>query len=156
MKSAFDKVEVKYQLVPPHTHRWNTVECAIRTLKNYLITGLCMCDTRYSAREWDRLIKQFQLTLNLLRSLRRHPSMSIYASVWRNFSFNTKSLAPPGTIVWIHNKPQKRGTWGVHGTDAWYIGPSMNYKFYNFYVLATGGTIIVDKVDFSRNKYIFQ
>ena len=36
MKSAFNEAEVKYQLVPPHVHRRNAAERAIRTFKNHL------------------------------------------------------------------------------------------------------------------------
>ena len=82
MKAAFDKAEVKYQLAPPHIYRRDISERAIRTFKNYLITGIYLCDTRYSAREWDRLIPQTQLKLSLLHSSRRHPSMFAYTSVW--------------------------------------------------------------------------
>ena len=56
MKDAFTKAEVKYQLVTPHIHRHNAAEWAIRTAKNHLITGLCLYDTRYPAKEWDQLI----------------------------------------------------------------------------------------------------
>ena len=58
MNDAFAKANVKYQLVPPHVHRRNAAERVIRIGKNHLITGLCLCDTRYPAKEWDRLIPQ--------------------------------------------------------------------------------------------------
>ena len=51
MKKAFNGVEVKYQLVRPHVHICNATERAICTIKNHSITGLCICDTRYPARE---------------------------------------------------------------------------------------------------------
>ena len=56
MEQAFNIAEVKYQLVPPHVHRCNAEERASCTFKNYLITGLCICDTIFTVKEWDRLI----------------------------------------------------------------------------------------------------
>ena len=47
LKEAFKAENVKYQLVTSHIHRRNTAECAIRTYKNCLITGLCLCDTKF-------------------------------------------------------------------------------------------------------------
>ena len=68
MKAAFEKAEVEYPLVPPHTHIHNTAEHAISTFKNHFITGLYLCDTWHPAREWNRLILHAQPTLNLLGS----------------------------------------------------------------------------------------
>ena len=34
-------VDVNFQLVPPHVHRRNAAERAIRTFKNHFIAGLC-------------------------------------------------------------------------------------------------------------------
>ena len=36
--------KIDYQLVPPHIHRRNPAEHAIRTLKNHFIAGLCSTD----------------------------------------------------------------------------------------------------------------
>lgn len=128
----------------------------IRTFKNHLITGLCMCNTWYSSQEWVRLIPHAQLTLNLLRSSRCHLSMSTYTSVWKNLDFNARSVAPPGTKVSIHDKLQKRGTYGVHGINAWCIGPNMNhYRCYTWYVPVTGGTRFADTVKFSPSASTF-
>ena len=44
-------------------------------------------------------------------------------------------MAPPGTQVIIHNKSAVRGSWDFHGTEGWYIGPSLEHyrcvKCYN-------------------------
>jgi len=42
------KEEVEYQLVPPHVHRCNAAERAIRTFKNHFIAGLCSLDNAFS------------------------------------------------------------------------------------------------------------
>ena len=149
MKQAFNIAEVKYQLVPPHVHRRNAAERAIRTFKNHLITGLCLCDTNFPAKEWDRLIPQATITLNLLRSSRRNPSLSAYAATFGNFDFNATPLAPPGTRTIVHLKSKKRKSWSVHGIDAWYIGPSMDhYRCFKCYIPETGAERDADTVEF--------
>ena len=115
MKQAFDAAQVKYQLVPPHLHRRNAAERAIRTFKNHLIAGLCTCDTRFPASYWDKLLPQAVITLNLLRSSRRNPSLSAYAAIHGQFDFNATPLAPPGTKVIVYRS--KRKTFGTHGLD---------------------------------------
>ena len=69
LKLAIIKKNAKYELVPPHQHRRNAAEKAIRTLKNHLLSGLATCDNQFPIHEWDRLLpQQCELTLNLLRN----------------------------------------------------------------------------------------
>jgi hypothetical protein len=42
-----DQFKLEYQLVPPHTHRRNTAEWAIRTFKNHFIAGLCSANNDF-------------------------------------------------------------------------------------------------------------
>ena len=67
------------------------------------------------------------LTLNLLRSARVNPNLSAYAYLFGEFDFNKTPLAPPGTKVLSHNKPDKRASWAYNGETGWYIGPSMEH-----------------------------
>ena len=149
MKQAFNIVEVKYQLVPSHVHRRNVAERAIRTLKYRLMTGLCICDTNFPVKERDRLIPQATITINILRSSRRNPSLSAYTVTYGNIDFNATSLAPPGTRNIVHLKPNKRKSWSVHGIDAWYIGPSMDhYQFFKCFIPETGTECDANTVEF--------
>ena len=68
LKLAIIKKNAKYELVPPHQHRRNAAEKAIRTLKNHLLSGLATCDNQFPIHEWDCLLPQCELTLNLLRN----------------------------------------------------------------------------------------
>ena len=70
LKKAFLKNKVNFELIPPHMHRRNAAERAIRTFKNHFLAGLATCDPRFPLAEWDRLLNQAQLTLNLLRQSR--------------------------------------------------------------------------------------
>jgi hypothetical protein len=57
---------------------------------------------------WDNLVKQANITLNLLRASCLNPKLSAYAQLHGSFDFNRTPLAPPGTKVVIHVKPDKR------------------------------------------------
>ena len=57
-------------------------------------------------------------------------------------------MAPPGTRVVVHEKPENRGTWAPHGVDAWYIGPAMeHYRCYTTYVWSTQAERVSDTVE---------
>ena len=106
---------MSFQLVPPHIHRRNAAERAIRTFKNHFIAGLASTDKLFPLHLWDRLVPQAEITLNLLRNSRLHPHLSAYSHLFGQFDFNQTPLAPPGTKVLIHEKPRQRPTWAPHG-----------------------------------------
>jgi len=105
-----NKNEVEFQLVPPDQHRRNTAECAIHTFKNNLLTSLATCIPSLPIKEWDRIIDQYGLTLNLLRNSRVDPNLSAWAYLFDNHNFNKVSLVPPVTKVLVHNKLSNRKT----------------------------------------------
>jgi hypothetical protein len=149
MKLAFRKHNVAFQLVPPHSHRRNAAERAIRTFKNHLCAGIATCDENFPSQEWDRLLPQATITLNLLRSSRIHPSISAHAAIHGIFDFNTTPLAPPGTRIVVHENSNNRTSFGTHATDGWYIGPALDhYRCYHCYIPSTASTRNADTVDF--------
>jgi hypothetical protein len=96
---------IDFQLVPPHVHRRNAAERAIRTFKNHFIAGLCSTDKDFPLHLWDRLLPQALISLNLLRGSRINPRLSAYAQLHGDFDYNRTPLAPPGTRVFVHEKP---------------------------------------------------
>ena len=44
LKNFIAHEQMQYQLTPPHFHRCNAAERAIRTFKNHFISGLCSVD----------------------------------------------------------------------------------------------------------------
>jgi hypothetical protein len=79
LKNFFTVNDIAYQLVPPHCHRRNAVERAIRTFKEHFVTGLSSVDPSFTMHLWDRLLSQAEITLNLLRTSRLHPQLSAAA-----------------------------------------------------------------------------
>ena len=148
MKSALN-AEGSYQLAPPRNHRQNAAERAIRTFKNHFIAGLASLPPKFPIAQWDLLLHQAELTLNLLRTSRVNPSLSAYAYLFGSFDFNKTPMAPPGTQVVIHEKPKQRTSWGYHGLDAWYTGPSLeHYRCIKCYVPSTRKQRVTDTAAF--------
>ena len=79
------KNDTKFQPDPPNTHRLNLAERAIQTYENHFKAGLASVNPNFPLSEWDRLIEQCNITLNLLRSARSNPKLSayIYIYIWR-------------------------------------------------------------------------
>ena len=68
LKKAILKYKVNYELTPPHIHRINAAVRAIRTFKYRFLDELSTVDPTFSVTEWDCLLPQAELTLNLLQS----------------------------------------------------------------------------------------
>jgi hypothetical protein len=76
LKNFFTVNDIAYQLVPPHCHRRNAAERAIRTFKEHFVAGIYSVDPSLPMHLWDRLLPQAEITLNLLRKSRLHPQLS--------------------------------------------------------------------------------
>jgi hypothetical protein len=118
---------ITYQLAPPHIQRRNNAERAIQTFKNHVIAGLCSVYPTFPLKLWDKLLPQAIITLSLLRKSRVNPRMSAYAQLNGHFDFNRIPVAPPGTRIIAHEKPDKRASWDPHGLDGYYLGPALDH-----------------------------
>ena len=103
LRKVFLKNKVDFQLVPPRIHRQNAAERTIRTFKNPFLAGLASCDPGFPLSEWDRLIPQAVLTINLLHPARLNLKLSAHTYFFGNFDFNRSPLAPPGTRAVVHD-----------------------------------------------------
>jgi hypothetical protein len=109
-------------------------------VKKKFCSGLATCDPKFPLTEWDLLMPQADITLNLLRSSRRQPNLSAYACLNGNFDFNQSPLTPPDTRVVVHITPAQRPNMGPHGVDGWYVGPSIeHYRCHKCYIPSTFG-----------------
>ena len=149
LQTALSNAEVNFQLVPPHNHRTNFAERAIQTWKHHFKAGLASVDPNFPLSEWDRLIDQCNITLNLLRSSRSNPKLSAWAYLFGNFDFNTTPLAPPGTRIVAHIKANNRGSWELNGEKGWYVGRAKDhYRCVECYFPSTRSTRPCDTVTF--------
>ena len=82
---------------------------------------------------WDDMLPQAQDTLNMLRTWRINNISSEYEILEGTFDYNKTPLAPPGTKAIVYDDPTNCITWGVHGSDRWYVGPAMqHFRCYKF------------------------
>ena len=95
LRNVFEKDNISFQLFPPKTHRSNSAERAIHTYKNYLKAGLASLDPAFPIKEWDRLITQANIKLNLLRAARSNPNLLAQAYIQGQFDYNKTPLVPP-------------------------------------------------------------
>lgn len=152
LKRSIRTKGIDFQLVPPHNHRRNAAERAIQTFKNHFVTCLCTADKHFPLHLWDRILPQAIMTLNLLRTSRLNPRLSAEEHLYGTFNFNRTPLAPLGTKVVVHEKPNQRRSWATHGIDGWYIGHAPDhYRCYQVYVPATNGERFTDTVEFFPN-----
>jgi hypothetical protein len=108
LKHLFTANDVEYQLLPPHCHRRNAGERAIRTFKEHFVAGLSSVDPTFPLHLWDRLLPQAEITLNLLQTSRLHPQLSAAAHFHGLVDYNKTDFAPPGCKIIAHEKPVKR------------------------------------------------
>jgi hypothetical protein len=113
--SCFTENDIEYQRVPPHYHRRNAAERAIRTFKENFAAGLASADLDFTFNLWDCLLPQAQMTLNLLRTSRQHPQLSDAAHYHGMIDYNKTSFSAPGNKIVAHEKPSQRRTWAPHG-----------------------------------------
>ena len=149
LKTTMEKLDVEFQLVPPHIHRRNAAEHAIQSFKHHFLAILATCDPRFPISEWDRLLDQAETTLNLLRNSRINPKLSSFAYLFGNFDFNATPIAPPGTKIQVQIKSGVRGSWSFHSEDGWYVGRSPHhYRCVTCYIPSTHRERIADTVTF--------
>ena len=76
---------------------------------------------------WCRLTTQCDTTLNMLRPCCQNSLLLAHEALEGSFSFNATPMAPLGTEVLVHIKPNRRSTWGYHASKAWYLSHSTNH-----------------------------
>ena len=106
-------------------HRRNTAEMDIGKFKDNFISGLCAKDPDFLKQNWDRLLEQEEITLNLLRTSGLNPRLLAYMHLKSEFNFNRTPMDPLVPKTLVHNKPQNRSIWYPQGHKGWYIIPSM-------------------------------
>jgi hypothetical protein len=140
--------------VPPHCHRRNASERAIRTFKEHFVAGLSSVDPTFPLHLWDRLLPQAEITLNLLQTSRLHPQLSAAAHFHGLVDYNKTAFALSGCKIIAHEKPGKRHTWAPHGQHGYSLGPAMHhYQCQNIYISSTASERIVDTLEFFPHNY---
>jgi hypothetical protein len=84
-----------------------------------------------------------------MRQSKFNPKVSAYAQLYGHYDFNQAPMAPPGTRVVAHEKPNQRASWDPHGVDGCYLGPAPDhYRCYRVHINKTKSDRIVNTVEF--------
>ena len=106
-------------------------------------------DKAFFLYQWDQLLEEAVITLNLLRPARLNPNLSAYAYLFGMFNYAATPLAPPGIKCQIHEKLNQRKSWAHHSVDGFYLGPAMqHYCCFKVFVTKTNAQRISDAVEF--------
>ncbi len=155
MRDTIEK-ECKLELVPPGCHRRNVAEVAIKTFKAHFIAILAGLPSSFPIRLWCELLPQAELTLNILRPSHARPQVSAHTYLYGQFDFDRTPLAPIGSEMQCHEKPNNRGTWAEHSVDGWFLASSLDhYRGFICYIKATRARRVCDTVQF-MHKHITQ
>jgi hypothetical protein len=127
IKKFLTKNQCKLLLVEPHNHCVNAAERAIQTFKDHFVSVLATTDSNFPLQLWDRLAPQAKNTLNMLCLSCINPNMLVYEAVHCPYDWNQFPLMPPGCKAVIYKSPEACTLWGSWGTNAWYVGSSLDH-----------------------------
>jgi len=113
-------------------------------------------DNSFPINQWDELLPQTILTLNLLQQSNVAPNISAWAYHHGSFDYNCMPLAPMGCAVQFHIKPGRQKTFGEHSEDGFYLKTSEeHYRTHMVFCKKTQVKRLTDTV-FFKHKYITQ
>jgi hypothetical protein len=112
LKEAIRENKCRVELTLADQHRQNAAKRAIQTFKGHFISVLAGVAESFPINQWDELLPQTILTLNLLHQLNVAPNISAYAYHHGTFDYNQMPIAPMGCSVQFHIKPNRRKTFG--------------------------------------------
>jgi hypothetical protein len=91
------------------------------------------------------LTNQTDFTLNMLWPCCQIPALLALEALEGSYSFDATPMAPLGTKVLAHHKPNQRSSWGFQALNVWYISPSLqHYWCIKIIIRNTGGERIMD------------
>ena len=94
--------------------------------------------------------------MNLLRRSRKNTKLSAYSYLFGPYDYKKNAMVPPGTKVIVHKKPSNRLSWGYHGVEGWYVGPTLDhYRCLKRNIPKMHSTIIADIVAFIPTNILF-
>lgn len=146
LETFLRKEGITIQYVPPHNHRANHAERAIRDVKNYMLAMLAGAHGDFPMELWDELLPQLSLVLNVLRPFLPNPAISAYEGAHgHKYDFLAHPIAPCGTQVVIHESPAARPSWAKHGVAGFYLGPApRHYRCFRTFAVPTRSVRISD------------
>jgi hypothetical protein len=151
LKKYLTSTSVDFQLVPPHNHRRNAAERAIRTWKNHFIAILAATNDGFPLYLWDMLRKPISpSTSSVVRASIPNSRLTPKSTVSLT---TTTPLAPPGTRAFAHEAKDTCRSWAAHTSEGWYVGPALDsYRCFTIWMDHTRRTRLVERVTWFPTK----
>jgi hypothetical protein len=91
---------------------------------SFFISALSGVPNSFPINQWEELLPQTVLTLNMLRQSNVAPNILAWAYHNGSFDYNRMPIAPMGCEVKFHIKPARRKSFGEHSEDGFYLRTS--------------------------------
>jgi hypothetical protein len=118
VKDFIDATHTRLQYTPPNIYCTNPAKWAIQTWKNHVLTGMVGLPKSFPIAKWCRLTTQSDITLNIICPCCQNPLLSACKALHGLLFFNATPMAPVGTEVFVHMKPERQCTWEYHASKA--------------------------------------
>ncbi len=106
----------------------NSAKRAIRTWKKHLLAGIAGLPKSFLiGTNWCCFTTQCNATLNMLCPCCQNPFILAHEVLEGLFSFDATPMAPLGTEVFVHMKPNQQCTWGYHASKVWDLSHAANH-----------------------------
>ena len=153
-KQAIKKNGLECELVPKGQHRRNLAERALKTWKSHTIGALSRVADTPPLGQWDELLPQLNMQVNLLRFSNVNPMVCSFNVFNGAHDFNRHLLSPLGVDIHMLENSEKRKTLGVRSKPGYYVGTSLeHYHYYWGWMRDTKKIRGSDTVSF-KHKYI--
>ena len=90
---------MKYQLDPPHDHRWNIDKKYIIVFKDHFVLVFCGTDKNFPLQLWCQIFPHAEHQLNLLQKSRVVPTTSAFTHMYGQHDYDAHPLALLGCEV---------------------------------------------------------
>jgi hypothetical protein len=128
----------------------NPAKRAIRTCKNHFLAGMAGLPKSFPIANWCHHTTQCNATLNILPPCCQNHPLLAHKAFEGSFSFDATPMAPLGTEVLVHMKPNQQRTWGYHASKAWYLSHAANH-YHCILVLMADSKRITDTFCFKHH-----
>ena len=109
---ASQNTQQKY--TPTDSHITNLAEISLQTYKSCVKSTMVSLPPTSPIAYWCRLLPQIDFSVNIVRKCRQNPLLSAWATMEGEFHFNTNPISPPGSEKLMHEKPNRRNTFGFN------------------------------------------
>jgi len=93
-------------------------ERGLQTWKSCGKSILASLPPKFLIAYWCRLTPQIDFCVNIVRKCRQNPLLTAWAAMEGEFHFDATPIAPPGSEMLMHEKLNRRRTWGFNAKKA--------------------------------------